>query len=79
MQKLQNEYSSILASPKDQNAFCKMFVEMVGLEEPKDDLQASVRYYDDLKADNSIKLKMLLDEKLEEVIQSSKHLYVYFI
>lgn len=79
MQKLQNEYSSILASSKDQNAFRQTFIEMAGLEQSKDDLQASVRYYDELKDDNSIKLKTLIDDKLAEVIESSKNLYVYDI
>lgn len=79
MQKLQNEYSSILASSKDQNAFCRTFVEMTELEESKDNLQASVRYYDELKDDNSIKLKTLLDDKLAEVIKSSENLYVHII
>ncbi|XP_003426910.1 uncharacterized protein LOC100679439 [Nasonia vitripennis] len=74
IQKLQNEYSSILASSKDQNAFCRTFIEMTELEESNDNFQSSVWYYDELKDDNSIKLKTLLDDKLADVIESSKKL-----
>ena len=72
MQKLQKEYSSILASSKDQNAFCKTFVEMVALDDS--DFQASINYYDELRHDNSEKLKILFEEKLSETIDSSKEL-----
>lgn len=74
MQKMHNEFASITASPKDQNAFCQAFVEMVSLDDSKDDLQASLQYYDELKKDNISKLKALLDEKLLEMIESSKNL-----
>lgn len=73
MQGLQNEYSTIVGSPKNQNSFCQILIEMAGLES-KDSLPASIQYYDDLKDDNSSKLKILFDDKLTEMIDKLKHL-----
>lgn len=70
---MQNEYAPITEAPKDQNAFCQTFVEMASLDS-KDDLQASLQYYDELKKDTISKLKTLLDEKLVKMIESSQYL-----
>ncbi|XP_014226525.1 uncharacterized protein LOC106652218 [Trichogramma pretiosum] len=74
MQKMQSEYSSLICSSKNQNAFCKSLIEMSSIDELKEDFYSAEKYYDDLKCDNSEKLKILLDVKLTEMIESSKEL-----
>ncbi|XP_014205284.1 uncharacterized protein LOC106637132 [Copidosoma floridanum] len=72
MQKLQNEYTSALTSPKDKNTFCRLFTEMTTIMDSQDDLQSSILYYDELRSDNNSKLEILLEKKLNEIIQSSE-------
>ncbi|KAL7298272.1 hypothetical protein TKK_0008624 [Trichogramma kaykai] len=74
MQKMQSEYSLLVRSSKNQNAFCKSLIEMSSIDELKEDFDSAEKYYDDLKCDNSEKLKILLDVKLTEMIESSKEL-----
>lgn len=79
MQKLQNEFASITNSPKEQNKFCRLFTEMTSIMDSKNDFQESIQYYNDLKNDNDEKLKILLDEKLVQMIESSEELYVLIV
>ncbi|XP_011498632.1 PREDICTED: uncharacterized protein LOC105362830 [Ceratosolen solmsi marchali] len=76
MHKLQNEYESNLASYKDQNIFCQKFVEMIADDNLKDNMLSYLHYYNELRNDNNYKLKSLLDDKILEMIESSKLLEI---
>ncbi|XP_058792311.1 HAUS augmin-like complex subunit 3 [Phymastichus coffea] len=74
MLELEHEYKTISSSPTDKNAFNRFLLEMTSPEELKNDVQASAQYYEELRKDNTNKLQILLNKKLEEMIESSKNL-----
>ena len=66
MLKLENEYTSILSSPKEQNIFYKYLAQLAGPKNNREDVEVLKKFYDELTFDNSNKLIQLYEDKLQE-------------